>query len=144
TPAPAPGKPAGPFAWGNQGDRELPVGLLLVLGGVRPVRAPYAVEPVPVVVPPGADHPVVGLDGVGAELDRDRAVEGLEVSDPLRIRGGAACAAGDDVRIAVGRRDERVDELLARLAARGVQQEGALALPVTAEHTGVGPEVLDH
>jgi hypothetical protein len=50
-----------PSARGNHDDRELPVSLLFILGGVRPVRAPHAVQPVPVVVPSGTDYPVVGL-----------------------------------------------------------------------------------
>src|SRR6266542_2319560 len=117
-----------PFTGGDYGDRELPVGLLLVRRGVRPVRAPHAVQPVPVVVAAGAHHPVVGLRRVGAQLDGDGTVDGLQVGHPLRVLRRTACAAADDVRVAVGRRDERVDELLAGLAAGGVQQEGRLAL----------------
>ena len=50
---------------------------------------------------------MVGLHGVRAELDSNRAVEGFQVGNPLRIIGRAASAAADDVRALVGRRDER-------------------------------------
>src|SRR4051794_33401862 len=40
----------GPSPYGDHGARELPVGVPLDGGGVRPIRAPHAVQLVPVVV----------------------------------------------------------------------------------------------
>jgi enoyl-CoA hydratase/carnithine racemase len=132
-----------PLAYGDHGHRELPVGVLLVTGGVRPVGAPHAVQLFPVRVLSSPDHPVIGLHRVRAEFDGDGAVDRLQVGHPQRVLRRPSSAAADNVGVAVGRRDEWVDVLPAGLAAAGVQKERRLALPVSAKHACVGPEVLD-